>query len=110
MTNITPTLKMIANVGEEMVWEAKIASGSHLVNTADTIDISGSSVISSGDTIKIIGAYNITQGTNTTNMLNYTKSTRKFAFKGGSAGTNFDAKLLSADEVRIEFKNMHGSN
>jgi hypothetical protein len=96
MTNRTPTIRVLSNVGEEVLMEAKVASGSALTS-ADTIDISGSSVVNSGDSIKIVSVNNITDGTQYSTFT-YSKSLRKFTMAGVLDAT------LSGDEIRVEFR------
>ena len=102
MTNITPTLKPLANVGEDMLWEAKVPVDT-IASSADTIDISTCSAVQSGDELKIVSATSTTQGVSLTQYVTYTKATRKFAIDGGVAGTNVDS-TISSDEIRIEFR------
>jgi hypothetical protein len=106
MTNITPTIIVLDNSGQEMLIEAKVAGGSLLVSSADTVDCSGASMIQSADNVKIVSVTAEQSGRSLTQYVTWTKSTRKFAFDGGVAGTNIDTTLraASADEVRIEFR------
>ena len=96
MTNHTPTIRVLSNVGEEILMEAKIASTVG-TNSADTIDISSRPEIQSGDTIKIISVNNITDGA-MYSTFTYSASTRKFTMAGVADAT------LTASEIRIEFK------
>lgn len=98
MTAITPTLTMISNVGESMVWEAKVPVNT-IASSADTISISACSAIASGDTIKLISATNVTDGNSILQDIAYTKALRTFAV----SRNNVDS-AISSDEIRIEFK------
>jgi len=106
MTDITPTIKMVGNAGEDMLIEAKVISGQLLVSSADTVDLSGASMVTSADNIKIVSATSDALGQSLVQYVTWTKSTRAFAFDGGVAGTNIDSSLASssADNVRIEFR------
>ena len=60
MTDHTPTVKQIANVGEDPVWEASVAVDK--IATSDTITISSFSGVTSGDKVCIDAAMNTTDG------------------------------------------------
>ena len=101
MTNHTATLRQLTNVGEDAIWEAKVATD--LIASGDTIDISSCSALVTGNGVSVVYAQNITDGTVLTNdmpaggvasQLKFTVATGRFTIQGTKN---------SSDEVRVGF-------
>jgi len=93
MTDHTPTIKQINNVGEDMVWEASVAAD--LIHTADTINISGQSGLKALDKVFIVSAMNTTDGTSIESNISYDSTNRLFTVAGDDN---------SSDAIRITYR------